>query len=117
MTCLVKDRVAAWYGGDESDDETQDELVPTPTLIIDASDIPQAFSHFTHRFTHRRQMVCYMQGVLNRSVAPPVFVMTDPVTHYRSTTGRKNVNCRTNHGMKGMEKYSARIHATTSAEC
>ena len=73
--------------------------------MIHESDIPQAFSHFTHRYTKRKKMVCDLQGVLNKSASPPVFELTDPVIHYASTRGRKNVYGRTDRGKKGMNEF------------
>lgn len=52
-------------------------------------------------------MVCDLQGVLDKSVSPPVFTLTDPVIHYRSKHGRKNVCGRTDHDAKGMAKFFA----------
>ena len=74
--------------------------------MIHESDIPQVFSHFTHRYTKRKKMVCDLQGVLNKSASPPVFELTDPVIHYASTRGRKNVYGRTDRkkGMNGQER-------------
>jgi hypothetical protein len=80
--------------------------VALPPTVSDA-DVPQAFTHFTHRYSKRKQMVCDLQGVLDESVSPPVFKLTDPVIHYRSEHGRKNVYGRTDHGVKGMDKFFA----------
>ena len=79
--------------------------VALPT--VSNADVPQAFTHFTHRYSKRTQMVCDLQGVLDESLSPPVFKLTDPVIHYRSKHGRKNVYGRTDHGVKGMDKFFA----------
>ena len=44
-------------------------------------DIPQAFTHFTHRHTKREQMVCDIQGELSVIDGYPVFELTDPCIH------------------------------------
>ena len=62
----------------------------TRAVEMSASEIPQAFSHFTYRQTCRRMLVCDLQGVLTAArppASPPVFELTDPVIHYRSLTG------------------------------
>lgn len=70
---------------------------------------PQAFSHFTYRHTHRKALVCDLQGVLSNSTAGEdragVFELTDPAIHYRSTSGRDQVYGKTDLGKKGVDKF------------
>ena len=49
---------------------------------FDLADVPQAFSCFTYHYTKRRVLACDLHGILDTSVTPPVFRMTDPVVHY-----------------------------------
>jgi hypothetical protein len=39
--------------------------------------------------------------------SPPLFELTDPVIHYTSTSGRKNVYGRTDHGGHGRQQFFA----------
>lgn len=69
----------------------------------------QAFSHFSYRYTRRKMLVCDLQGVQSTSVVGEdhegVFELTDPVIHYRSASGRKQVYGRTDFGRKGIHKF------------
>jgi hypothetical protein len=49
--------------------------------------------------------VCDLQGVLDLSSETPCFELTDPVIHYRSVNGRKNVFGRTDRGAKGIDSF------------
>ena len=49
--------------------------------IMEESDIPQTFSHWTYFFSKRNQLVCDLQGVLDKRVTPNVFLFTDPCIH------------------------------------
>ena len=84
---------------EEDDDDSEVELGGDEIINID--DIPQAFSHFTYRYTGRRVLVCDLQGVLSES--PPLFELTDPVIRFkshRSPRGKKFG--RTDHGRDGI---------------
>lgn len=72
---------------------------------ITSDDIPQAFSHYTYRYTQRSQLVCDLQGVLDDSVTPPVFQLTDPVIHAHNPFWKKHLFGRTDHGHKGMRTF------------
>ena len=50
-------------------------------------------------------MVCDLQGVYSPNEGRPVFEFTDPVIHYRSQTGRKNVFGRTDRGAQGVHDF------------
>jgi hypothetical protein len=76
-------------------------------LQFNAGDVPQAFSHFTYRQTRRKMMVCDLQGTLRPESdgAPAIFELTDPVIHYRSSTGCTSVFGRTDRGAKGIHDF------------
>lgn len=80
------------------------KLNGTAHYTIKLEDYPQAFSHFTYRYSQREKLVCDLQGVLDSSVSPAVFELTDPVIHFNNTRRRK-VYGRTDHGAKGMNKF------------
>lgn len=73
-------------------------------------DYLQAFSHFSYWKSGRRMLVCDLQGVMTRNASSDdgpagVFELTDPVIHYCSKTGRKQVYGRTDLGKKGIHKF------------
>ena len=72
---------------------------------IKTSDIPQAFSHFTHRFKRRRMLVCDLQGVLDTTTSPPMFRFTDPVIHDKKSKGSLHKYGRTDKGQKGIRSF------------
>jgi hypothetical protein len=95
-------------GSDSEDDEEEETEKhirhirgPMP-LSWEAADIPQAFSHFTYQHTRRKMLVCDLQGVLDDSCIPPLFELTDPAIHYRSSGGCVNVYGRTDKGEHGI---------------
>jgi len=115
----VTDAIAESGEEEESEEEDDDDEgagnkerggstaapLSAPIYIADA-DIPQAFSHFTYRHTNRKQLVCDLQGVLSTARdGSRIFELTDPVIHYSSLTGRKNVFGRTDHGKKGIHNF------------
>ncbi len=73
---------------EDEDDDNDGQGTGLGRIEIKTTEIPQAFSHFTYRHTHRRQLVCDLQGVLTTSCSPPLFELTDPVIHYKSLSGR-----------------------------
>ena len=72
---------------------------------IDPADVPQAFTHFTYRYTGKKMMVCDLQGVLDTARLPPLYELTDPAIHYKSRTGRRNVYGRSDLGSGGMDRF------------
>ena len=87
-----------------TDDEDEEAKVPTEVPIpIRPEDIPQAFSHFTYRFTKRKLLVCDLQGVLSSGTTPE-FEFTDPVVHFNSNS-RRNVFGRTDRGYEGIKDF------------
>lgn len=76
-----------------------------------AEDFLQAFSHFSYSTTRRRMLVCDLQGVMSRNtvrddaILAGQFQLTDPVIHYRSSSGRKQVYGKTDLGKKGAHRF------------
>jgi hypothetical protein len=89
----------------DDSDEVPFSRPPLQSFSVSATDIPQAFSHFTYRFSKRKMLVCDLQGVLNRSCTPPIYQLTDPVIHYKSSKGRTNVYGRTDRGHHGVNQF------------
>lgn len=81
----------------EALDEEAEEMAS-----IEVDDIPQAFSHFSYEHTRGKYLVCDLQGVWN---ADDGFVLTDPVIHYVSSTGKKYINGATDKGEAGIKKF------------
>jgi len=79
------------------EDEDEDEDEP-----IDVNDVPQAFSHFSYEASRGKQLVCDLQGVWNLTDG---FMLTDPVVHYMSSSGRKHKNGATDKGFEGMKRF------------
>ena len=58
----------------DSDEESENEELAFVAVgsslgkFVNDSDVPQAFSHVTYCHTKRKQVVCDLQGVLNKSV-------------------------------------------------
>ena len=89
---------------EESDEEDAGEQGSDDVICVD--EIPQAFSHFTYRYTKRKVLVCDLQGVLSTAgTHPPRFEFTDPVIHFPSRSGRRNVFGRTDRGRKGIKDF------------
>ena len=106
-------------GDEEEESESDEELLEEDTwdltratasdrrvgVKFTVADIPQAFSCFSYSQSNRRYLVCDLQGVLDESSDTPCFELTDPVIHYRSSSGRKNRFGRTDQGQKGIESF------------
>jgi hypothetical protein len=104
-------------GDEEEESESDEELLEEDTwdltratasdrrvgVKFTVADIPQAFSCFSYSQSNRRYLVCDLPGVLDESSDTPCFELTDPVIHYRSSSGRKNRFGRTDQGQKGIE--------------
>lgn len=93
------------------EDEEEDHLIEGKSggvaisCSIKLEDYPQAFSHWTYRYTKRSKLVCDLQGVLDTSVTPAVFELTDPVIHWNSSSKRKKVFGNTDHGRHGINQF------------
>ena len=106
-------------GDEEEESESDEELLEEDTwdltratasdrrvgVKFTVADIPQAFSYFSYSQSGRKYLVCDLQGVLDESSETPCFELTDPVIHYRSISGRKNVFGRTDRGQKGINSF------------
>ena len=101
---------------EEDDDEDRDEDGTAPQslsenqtskekiAIIDC-EVPQAFSHFTNKWTKRFKIVVDLQGVLNTSGDVAAFELTDPAIHFDSPNGNRCVFGRTDRGRKGIQEF------------
>ena len=99
-------------GDSEEEDESSDDddgdlgfVESEHSNIPNPSDYLQAFTHFTHRYTNKKVMVCDLQGVFDDEARPPTFELSDPAIHYASRTGREMVYGRTDKGKTGMNLF------------
>jgi Mg-chelatase subunit ChlD len=99
-------------GDSEEEDESSDDddgdlgfVESEHTNRLKPSDYLQAFTHFTHRYTNKKVMVCDLQGVFDDKSSPPTFELSDPAIHYASSTGREMVYGRTDKGKTGMDLF------------
>jgi len=77
-----------------------------PDLSFDVNDIPQAFSCFTYYHSRRTLVVCDLQGVLNTDRTPrPMFELTDPAIHYKSSKQNQRTYGRTDKGQEGIHMF------------
>ena len=97
---------------DIEDSDEDEATVHEDSYRIRVEDIPQAFSHFTYRYTKRRLLVCDLQGVLSTPLNSkygerhsPYFEFTDPVIHFSSRCGRRNCFGRTDRGLRGIHDF------------
>ena len=81
----------------EDSDEEDEDGAP-----IEVDEVPQAFSHFSYVASHGKQLVCDLQGVWN---ADDGFMLTDPVVHYVSSTGKRHKNGATDRGIEGVQNF------------
>ena len=113
LKTIVSETIIEENSEDEFSDEEVSNHVSQTTkagrykdkLVILNEEVPQAFSHFTYMWTKREKIVCDLQGVLDTSQKPPVFEFTDPVIHYKSKSGRRNVFGRTDKGHDGIKDF------------
>lgn len=94
--------------GEEDEEEEDDNAFGDEQVKglagVPAEAFPQAFSHFTYRYTQRKKLVCDLQGVFTET-SPPSFELTDPAIHYKSTRNRRGVFGRTDRDKKGMKMF------------
>ena len=95
---------------DSEEDSEADYFTPLNfmrRLKVDHADVPQAFTHFTFQDSGGQMLVCDLQGVFERKMTPPVFLLTDPVIHFASRHhgGRTHKYGRTDRGMNGMRDF------------
>merc|ERR1719220_805855 len=92
-------------GDSEDEDGDQDALLPSEEVqelerkVLEC-DIPQAFTHFSHRYSKRDYLICDLQGVMDMSAAEPCFELTDPAIHSVQRSYGK-----TDHGDIGMREF------------
>lgn len=120
-TASVNDREAIDYGLQQAvldstsmfgnGDARKRNANAPPAFDPKAEDFLQAFSHFSYYSSARRMLVCDLQGVMSRNTTrgdvtvAGQFQLTDPVIHYRSTSGRKQVYGKTDLGKKGAHRF------------
>lgn len=90
----------------EDDEDFQAKVHKTEAILrlegqILPDDIPQAFSHFSHVYTKRDQLVCDLQGELCVVDSKLMFLLTDPCIH----SVRSRSFGRTDHGKKGIDEF------------
>ena len=68
-------------------------------------EVAQAFSHYTYLASGRKRLVCDLQGVYDESAN--LLRLSDPVIHYKSTSGRRRVHGMTDKGEKGVGMFFA----------
>lgn len=74
-------------------------------VCFSPSEVAQAFSHYTYLATGKKRLVCDLQGVFDES--SNVLRLSDPVIHYHSRSGRRQVHGRTDKGESGVGKFFA----------
>lgn len=91
--------------GSEDEDESDDEISESDNFVkvFTASDVAQAFSHFTYWASGRKRLVCDLQGVYDEKAN--LLRLSDPVIHHTSFSGRKHVHGRTDRGRKGKAMF------------
>ena len=96
---------------DSEEDSEADYFTPLAAmgltkLKVAHADVPQAFTHFTFQDSGGQMLVCDLQGVFERKMTPPTFLLTDPVIHFASRHGgRAHKYGRTDRGMAGMRDF------------
>ena len=87
---------------DEEDEATHRVIQP---VLFSASDVAQAFSHFTYQTSKRKRLVCDLQGVFDERAN--VMRFSDPVIHYYNLnrSDRRCVHGRTDRGVKGFRMF------------
>ena len=88
---------------DESDDDEGSENERDFIKVFTASEVAQAFSHYTYWATGRKRLVCDLQGVYDQGAN--ILRLSDPVIHYTSSSGRKHVHGRTDRSRKGKAMF------------
>jgi len=98
---------------DEEGSDSEDGLSADPRIIelqdhVLDSDVPQAFSHWTHVYSKRDLLVCDLQGELVESPdGTKSYQLTDPCIHRRDRETRRDPhkNDRTDKGSKGINEF------------
>jgi Mg-chelatase subunit ChlD len=93
-------------GSDDEEEEESDEderhIVP---ILYTPSQVAQAFSHFSYCESHRKRLVCDLQGVYDEK--NNVLRFSDPAIHYydHRREDRRMVHGRTDRGRKGIGMF------------
>jgi Alpha-kinase family/von Willebrand factor type A domain len=92
---------------EDTDDDDVEKEVNIRSVVFSASQVAQAFSHFSYIHSHRKRLVCDLQGVFNEE--KNMLQFSDPVIHYYNAnrTERRNVHGRTDRGEKGIDDFFA----------
>lgn len=90
---------------DSSADEERGESSQVTSIKFTASDVAQAFSHFSYLATGRKRLICDLQGVFDEK--SNMLKFSDPVIHYfnHRRQDRQSVHGRTDRGRKGMAMF------------
>lgn len=95
---------------DEADDNSEGETMSSarpllPPIKFSPGEVAQAFSHFSYSESHRRRLVCDLQGVYDER--ENILKFSDPVIHYfnQHREDRRGVHGRTDRGKKGMAQF------------
>lgn len=90
---------------EDSEEEKEDALPHVQPVLFTASEVAQAFSHFTYVESRRRRLVCDLQGVFSDELN--LLQFSDPVIHYHHAgrTERRCVHGRTDRGRKGIDMF------------
>jgi hypothetical protein len=91
--------------GTDSEDSSSVVRINVTPIKFTASEVAQAFSHFSYLATGRKRLICDLQGIFDE--ASNTLKFTDPVIHYYnySRQERENVHGRTDRGRKGMAMF------------
>ena len=92
-------------GEEEDDDEVHPELRKIIPKVFSASEVAQAFSHFSYYATGKKRLICDLQGVFDAN--ENLLRFSDPVIHYHNPNKleRRSVHGRTDLGKKGMAMF------------
>lgn len=77
----------------------------TPKTKFSASEVAQAFSHFSYVATGEKRLICDIQGVYDEPSGR--LMISDPVIHYynRRREHRKNIYGRSDMGERGIRQF------------
>jgi Alpha-kinase family/von Willebrand factor type A domain len=88
-----------------SDEDEKNDKADVASIVFTASQVAQAFSHFSFCHTKGKRLVCDLQGVFDEAKNELQF--SDPVIHYYSSKHhrRRNVHGRTDRGRNGIDDF------------
>ena len=101
--------------GSEDEEDSCDEEAAISNRVIqpvlfNASEVAQAYSHFTYQASGRKRLVCDLQGVFDDKAN--LLRFSDPVIHYHNLrrSDRKCVHGQTDRGEKGLRMFFETHH-------